>query len=217
MKKESIVDRKIPTLSSTKISVSGSTIINHQARTELNISCDEYVLIDCIEKLVNAKKPINYSLIWEYTGLEKDKVIFLMNEAVINDLLIPSPNTSGYKVTDKWLNAFKPVEVEFEQFWKSEKVNGKTISWTGSKPDALQKFMKVRKIESFDYLMKQKKDYFEMIGNSDWRRVMGCSVFLNITTKRYSEDWTKYDEGRITPAKEEPKRKLSKNEISGMV
>lgn len=170
-----------------------NTMINHNIRIVLGISMEMYAFLDAIEKIIANNEIVSYESIEGRIGLERDKTISLFIEALREDFIEPTKKKSKFELSENWYSSFNPEENEFNEFWAPITVivhgQKKKISWTGSKYDARTKFLKIRKIETFEYLMGQKEDYFNVIAHSDWRRIMGCSVFLNESTKRYIEDW----------------------------
>ena len=194
MAKKIDIDTKIPELFSIQ-PVTGTSIINHQARVKLGLTMEEYAVMEYIEKCSRDSIPVSYTALYEKTGIEHDDAKVLFVDLWERNFIEVTQNLSMYKPTSKWHEGFSTIKNEFEEFWTSKHfvtVNGKKcISWCGSKQDAINKFAKARKIESFEYLINQKNLYFKMIASSDFRQVMGCSVFLNTETKRYSEDWEK--------------------------
>ena len=92
-----------------------------------------------------------------------------------------------------YLETIKPKEqdlsVEFEEFWKP--TFGK--KWTGSKTDAYNKFKKACKEVFAGDLLIAKHNYFYYLSVCSYDRpVMAGSVFLNTTTKRWTEAWQDY-------------------------
>ena len=176
-----------------KQSALGNTTINHNVRVALCISNDMYVFLDAIEKIIQNGSPVDYEAIERRVGIPRKETINLFNLAIEEGYIEYTQSVTKVRLDKKWKEAFRPEDSEFDAFWlpmdflvEGEK---KRVSWTGSKYDARTKFLKVRKEESFEYLMEQKEKYFRVIAHSDWRRIMGCSVFLNKETKRYAEDW----------------------------
>ena len=190
--------------------VVGSSTINHQVRTKLCLSMEEYVILDYIERCHRDSKPVEYVYIYSNTGIEHDVVKILFEVLWGNGWIETSSTVSKFKPTKKWYDGFSSTKNEFEEFWQSldfsTSEGKKKISWSGAKADALDKFAKARKVESFEYLMAQKLAYFKMIASSDYRQVMGCSVFLNVTTKRYSEDWEKQTKKDVVHEVKETKK-----------
>lgn len=210
------ISAKIPELVSIR-PVTGTSIVNHQIRVKLNLSLEEYVIMEYIEKCARDVIGINYPSIYEKTGIEHDDAKELFVTLWTKGFIETTQSVSKFKPTSKWFSALSSIKNEFEEFWMSMHIktaNGKkNISWTGSKQDALNKFTKARKIESFEYLMAQKELYFKMIASSDFRKVMGCSVFLNVDTKRYSEDWGKSINKEIVVEEIVPGLKLTKEMV----
>lgn len=206
-----LTNRVAPEVVSTPRRIIGSTIINHEVRCKLELSNDQYVMMDFFEKFCKDSKQISYIQIYEHIGMDKEFAKLIISTLFHKSLLETYNGINALRPSALWYNAFGDIKNEFDVFWASLDitVNGqkKHIGWTGSKQDALAKFTKARKEESFEFLIKQKHDYFQMIAKSTYRQVMGCSVFLNTTTKRYAEDWTKYDKNGKD---HEPERKESK-------
>ena len=176
----------------------------------------EYAIMEYVEKCARDSVSINYPSIYEKTGVDHDEAKELFVELWTKGFIEVTQTIAKYKPTLKWFEGFSTVKNEFEEFWTSKiynTANGKkNISWAGSKQDAYNKFVKARKIESFEYLMAQRELYFKMIASSDFRKVMGCSVFLNVETKRYSEDWGKQiNKEIIQEVKTQPK--ITKEEV----
>jgi hypothetical protein len=192
MVRDDLQDLKHPDIIAVNL-VNGVTTINNNIRVKLNLSMEEYAIMEHVEKSHRDSVELTYSSIYSKTGIEHDPAKIVFNNLWERGFLITSNTVSRFKPSPKWLGAFSGLKDEFEQFWHSMDIDMpegiKRISWTGSKIDAEKKFCKLRRIETFDYLMKQKVYYFKVIASSSYRTIMGCSVFLNVETKRYSEDW----------------------------
>ena len=221
MTNDSLKDREIPKLSSV-IPVTGHSAIDHQARVHMNLTMEEYALVDMMEKYHKASKPLCSTEIYKCIGIAAEESQPLITRLWAKGFIETCSAKSRFKPTQRWYDGFPDLKKEFEEFWKSvdiPTVNGvKHISWTGAKPSAEKCFEKVRKLESFDYLIAQKIAYFRMIASSSYRKVMGGPVFLNITEKRYSEDWVKSIEKgvlieRQKPDVSKPETKITKEEV----
>ena len=173
------------------VNVNGFTTINHSVRKSLHISMAEYVMLDFLE--IIKKKRITYteSLCYIKTGLsaaEQNKILLtLISKNLCNDSL---------NVTSLWIDAFGNLSGEFEAFWNKTDAKGIVKScWTGSKKDAFDKYCKTRKKYSSDYLLSQRDHYFNFLDHTNslsptfQRAKMGCSVFLSMTTQRFTEDF----------------------------
>lgn len=175
--------------------------------------------MEYVEKCARDVININYPSIYEKTGIDHDEAKELFVTLWKKGFIETTQSISKFKPTIKWFSALSSIKNEFEEFWMAMQIktaNGKkNISWTGSKQDALNKFTRTRKIESFEYLMAQKELYFKMIASSDFRKVMGCSVFLNVDTKRYSEDWGKSINKEIVVEEIVSGLKLTKEMVKG--
>ena len=212
-----IKDRAIPQLASVT-PITGSTTINHSARVAMELSMDEYAVVDMIERYSEASKPFCDTEVYRTLGMNREEVQAVITQLWAKGFIEISKGVSKFRPTTRWKEGFMPTKNEFEQFWEPMDIvttaGKKHIAWTGAKPDAEKKFLKARKLESFEYLMAQKVGYFRMIASSDYRKVMGCSVFLNVDTKRYSEDWAKSTDGKVVQVKEKkPEKTLTKENV----
>lgn len=211
-------NRVAPEIISTPRRITGSTTINHEVRVKLKLNMDEYVMMDFFERFHKASKQISYIQIFENIGIEKEEAKELISSLFHKSMLETYSGINALRPSATWYGAFGDIKNEFDVFWAPLEITvsgqKKHISWTGSKQDALTKFTKARKEESFEFLIKQKHDYFKMIAKSTYRQVMGCSVFLNTTTKRYAEDWSKYDQSKESETKTSEAKKISKKQMN---
>ncbi len=170
--------------------VYGVSVINHYIRLKAGITIAEYVLIEAIEKL-NNKRPEGFYMadVYRYTGLSEEQIRTLVGSLTEKNFLVKQ-NDKPPMIAEKWIRLFDVEDFEFERFWAPMTIEERTIRWTGSKEDAKLKYTKVRKEYSYDYLLHQKELYFKVVINAKFdRQVMGASVFLNMKTKRFTEDF----------------------------
>jgi hypothetical protein len=166
----------------------GINTIEHSARLKLGLNCEEYCIFDTILSRKKKDKKTIFDDIQNHTGLLPSVIniaIFTMTE--IN--LIKTKDSNFMLNTEMVHNAFKEqndmYEEEFKQFWKKDNVN----CWPGPKELAFSKFKIARKKHSFEFIMKQKEDYFVLLEHETWRRPMQASKFLNVNTGQIKEDW----------------------------
>jgi hypothetical protein len=165
----------------------GKTEINHKIRKLLDISNDEYCVVDLVERCHARGIKFSYEECFRRLGmtqLEIDVLIRSMEKKrivmYIND---------NFKPSNKWTEQFEISKDEFEAFWVPVKIADRTIRWTGSKTDCMNKYKTARKQYESSYLYKQKCDYFNLLFENPDRMVMMGSAFLSLTTKRFEEDW----------------------------
>lgn len=179
--------------------VKGKTTINHNVRLKLKINCSEYVLLDyMVEHIHNQKKTFNNSHCETYTGFNLTEQEILIQSLEDKGLAYYNNNQNLKPNVDSWDAAWPDLDKEFKIFWTREEVesNGTITSktdWPGSKSDALSKFKEARKLVSFEYLMKQRKAYEDVLeyqrAHKFQRQKMGGPVFLNPKTRKFDSDF----------------------------
>lgn len=185
------------------------TIIDHKIREKLNISLAGYVVCDALHNNVNIMDNQLMLEIYFMNRLELDNAIseLLEKELIYFDSIF-------YTLSQKWNDChFGDIKKDYDLFWEPMFFNNRKISWTGTHANGLIVYKQTRKIESAEYLQKQKELYFELISESDFRRVMGIPVFLNPKTKRYSEDWESQLSRSIKAAEQELKAKAKESKL----
>jgi hypothetical protein len=169
--------------------IHGSSIINHSIRYRLSINCSDYVVADFIDRMEKAKKEPTFERAFRHLGIDKNSFIAILYK--LAKLNIVDCNTrEGWHVTRLWKDFFSAIEDEFADFWTVDK----KPCWPGSKSAAQDCYVKARKEETKEYLIKQRNDYFKFLTLPEqaFRQKMMATVFLNTKTKRYSEDWSAY-------------------------
>lgn len=161
-----------------------TTIISHKIREKFDISLSAYVVADALNSGENI---MDANLMQENYFMHTRELNDAISELLEKELIYF--DSIFYVISNTWKKAFGNFEEEFEAFWEPMVINNRTIRWTNTKANGLIAYKTARKLETADYLLAQKESYFEMISESDFRQVMGCPVFLNTKTKRYSEDW----------------------------
>ena len=170
---------------------SEKSVINHNIRDKLGITSDEYVIIDLCSRMYTKNK--------KYTGIEmRDKIgydiEFIKNtvKALIDKGFLVRISGEAPRTTDKWNKMFMVSEEEFVEFMAPMTFPSRIVKWTGSKVDSKDKYDKARKIYSSIYLLERKKAYFEFLSRELKRDIMAAAVFLNVKTRRFSEEWETY-------------------------
>lgn len=169
--------------------IRGVTTINHRARVELGLNCSEFVLMNFIVAIVEAKKKYDWIQCYRMTGFTKDQQGAVAQGLIKKGFIFPEQGDPP-KLTDKWYSAFTDLEKEFNFFWKD--IQGRN-AWPGSKPKAMDLFIKRRKEGvPLDLLIRQKNIYFDLLRycelNNFGRQKMMATVFLG-EQRRWEEEW----------------------------
>jgi hypothetical protein len=179
---------KILSEATTKRRPTEKSVINHNIRDRINITCDEYVIIDVCERMYIKNKNYTTNDVRDRLGYEVDFIKEMVKSLFAKGLLEKLDNESP-RATDKWKRLFLVSESDFEEFIKPVTYPNRIIKWTGSKADAKDKYEKAIKIVSPMYLLERKKAYFDFLSRTPHRDIMAAAVFLNVKTRRYSEEW----------------------------
>ncbi len=199
--------------------ISGSTTINHEVRQKLELTNDEYVLLSFLNTAQQEKRDITYELVYRKTAIEKADYDIISNKLFVRDYIRASKVEERVfiKVSKRFREAFYVQERDFDEFWFNAKTG--VCDWPGSKSDALAKYIICRKSYPHDYLMKQKNWYFRFLELPDnsFRKKLGASVFLNMSTKRFEEDFEAHWRASTGVAlKQQPVQPLSKAQKEGL-
>ncbi len=190
-------DNKFKDFVSKPLDITGFSTINHNIRLKTGLTCSEYVLLDYIYTIQKKGKIPEMSECYRKTGFN-DKEQKLLVQALIkkNMVLIPtSENQVAFDITEKWTIHFHNINAEFENlFWTmyDEEKKRNVVAWPGSKPQANKNYIIVRQNHSLEFLLEQRKQYFEYLKacheTGFYRQKMMCSVFLG-PQERFLEDW----------------------------
>lgn len=187
--------------------VSGTTLIDHAKRVALGLNCSEYVLMSYISEQVGTPEPYDIVKVQMRTGLTSGQQDRLISRLTEEKYICWSIKSKTNVPTQKWYAQFSDLEKEFEKFW-TDLIDGKIRNaWPGSRPVAEKLFRKVREKYSFDYIMKQRREYFRYLDRllrikGFDRQKMMATVFLNPEKERFNEKWHTY-----CPEPPKPKKK----------
>jgi len=177
----------------------GSSTINHAARVKLGLTCSQYCFLDFLHR--RQENPTGNQSMWINLGFGEREIDQLTLECMQKGYVMIESGVDGrnasLRLSSKWYNAFTSAEKEFEEFWHETVENKRSVAWTGTKKKALEYWVKLRKKHSFDFMMKQRNDYFQFLRlqkklrKFDQQRLM-CQVFLNPANERYMENYEDY-------------------------
>ena len=167
--------------------ISGSTIINHAIRIQLELTNDEYVLLDFLDLAYKEKRVITKELLFRKIGLHPTQ--FETLRADLQDRKWVRGKDEFIQVSKRWKEAFYISEEDFNEFWLDK--NRTKSDWPGNRKDAFEKYIFVRKKFSHEHIMKAKNWYFRLLALPElaYREKMGASVFLNMKTQRFNDNW----------------------------
>jgi len=176
--------------------IKGSSVINHEVRRKLGISCDLYVFMDYIYDCVQKKREVNIPDTFEATGFDVHEQKELLSQLVKKDFIYPITSPIP-RITSLWSNAFSDFEKEFELFWnKVDKDKSLKVCWPGSKKKAFEKFRLARKSKTLEFLIAQRNAYFDYLEMEQKRgfnrQKMIAERWLNPKNEHYDEDWNDY-------------------------
>jgi len=164
--------------------ITGITTINHAKRVQMNLTIAEYTVADLIDYGNSTRKLLTYDYIWRKIGLDKENFLSIAKSLILKGYV---NSQDGIKVTRKWMDVFMIGDEWFDAFWF---VRGEAY-WPGAKKDAREKFIKVCKFYKPEFVIQCRDNYIRFMNHPDngFRKVMGASVFLNLQTERFKEDW----------------------------
>lgn len=163
-----------------KSTIYGTTTINHLKRTILQLTCDEYVILEFMRYCEIHKKVKTWDYLRNKTGFEKTEFNKLLQTLILKGFVneIDLGERKVYETSNKWNSSFEVTDEEFEIFWKWDK-----YYWPGSKSAGKAKYLLVRKKYSADYLLDRRNAYLtylkkqRVLRNFD-QAIMNCAKFL---------------------------------------
>jgi|TARA_R110002020_G_scaffold113252_5_gene260575 hypothetical protein len=162
----------------------GSTVINHRIKHKLEITGDEYIVLEYIYNMnKDANKVTAYGdmdNLWKSIGMYPPEfgkfAVNLIDKGFIEE-------SHGLVVTNKWINEFVDVNKDkFEEFWE---VYGRI----GNKEQARKMFLKAVKEIYYKDLLEKHAKYVKHLENTEWKGKMHCSTWLNPVSKRYNDEY----------------------------
>lgn len=155
-----------------KMSIKGSTTIDHRICDSLNLSFIEYVILDYIEKHPGK---IDLDKFERSKGLKLlDHIAFL--KLLLSDGLIEGSDLD-FKVTKKWTQYFDTSK-DFDEFWAIFKKNG-------NKAQAIKAYAKARKVVDKETLHTAAARYIKSKeGNPVF---LHASTYLNPETRHWED------------------------------
>ena len=171
--------------------IHGSTMIDHKIRCDMELTMEEYCIMELLYRRNKEDKPFDYDTILRYTGINiewAEKIVAGLN---IRKFIILPKDSKKLRTCQQWSSMHnKQTHTEFDTFWRK---SGR-IMWTGSKAASLRIYLKLRLKYTAMQLLKAKKDYFEFLNlkENQYRQVMACNRFLNQSDENFNQPWTQF-------------------------
>lgn len=170
-------------------SIVGKTIIIHNIRHKLKISCDEYVLLDYLYTREQRKpgQRITYGSLAHHTGFAESDLIILWPLLKERGLVARCEKTKNVRTTEKWNDLFLMEKESFEIFWTVYgRIESKAIGSIGNKAKASEMYKKALKIADAETLLESAKTYTKYCHETG-TFIKNCSSWLN-PTYQYWDD-----------------------------
>lgn len=180
------------------------TTIEHDFRAQLGITCLDYVVLDGLIKMREdatfSKETYSSEMVQNHISstyrLSLEDVMCCMNKLYAMGY-IKKDHANGLYV-NKGIFAEKDgkYKSEFDEIWKTMVINNMKIRWTGTYEMSFNAYKKVRQSYDFQYLLRQKEAYFQMLSKNPYRAIMMCASFFSMKTKRFTEDFGLSTDGK---------------------
>lgn len=170
--------------------VTGKTAVNHARRVHFNMGLLHYVVMDHLIKMSNSSRPVTEIDLWVSIGVKSRQYAKAIQWLTANGFVVTAELNSVPVLTNKHCSTSNlTMEQMFQKFWSAETINGRSYRFIGSKSAAERHFNRVVKEVGYEYLMEQRKWYFRMISESDYRSPMMGATFLSKNDRRFEEDF----------------------------
>lgn len=158
-----------------------TSVINHNIRVELGLTCDEYIVMDIL--LENyCRQPFAFANLETEIGFTVDQFIDILADLVLKEMVYVSGKpVPVYIISDRWLSKFN-VDGDFQEFWTIFREYGNRIN-------ALKHYKIVRKSVDKETLHEAAKAYLAYcdITYSDTKYVNNAQIWLNPATKKWED------------------------------
>jgi len=161
--------------------ITGVTIIDHQIRTELELSCDEYVVIDMLYRWRKkyGKKIMKILSAENISGIAYPTLALIVQSLTEKKLITKTKGVKPYLIpADKW-NKYFNVDEDFEEFW---------ALWhkRGNKVTAKKAYEGARKVADKDTLHKAAKKMVEHV--DELKYLPHAATWLNPSNRKWEDE-----------------------------
>lgn len=173
-----------------KITIIGSSIINHNARSKLGLSVNEYVILQFMAGLVEDGMEISEHSCMAALGLEIKTVMHMVESLQLKGYLGTKTDSEMYYPYEDWWKVHKEKGFEFALFYAPLKIEDTYLKWRNSNATATKKkFGPVLKESPIEQIIYSKLRYF--IGKWETNSldyIMGAERFLG-PDKHWTTQW----------------------------
>ena len=173
-----------------KITIIGSSIINHNARSKLGLSVNEYVILQFMAGLVEDGMGISEHSCMATLGLEIKTVMHMVESLQLKGCLSDKTDSGMYYPYEDWWKVHKEKGFEFALFYAPLKIEDTYLRWRNSNATATKKkFGPVLKETPIEQIIYAKLRY--LIGKWETNSldyIMGAERFLG-PDKHWTTHW----------------------------
>jgi len=173
-----IIKKTLDSEFSYRKTISGYSTINHAVRVQLQLSLEEYVLMDFIFQ-ENQKRTtsIRFDDYFKATGFINENIKELFSLMKDRGLLVLDTKYNRPDVFDEWKAIFSSSDL-FAQLWK--------IHAKGNQPTAKERLPKALKMITFE-LLKEKLKRYVAACNANQTFKKGLDVWLNPQKEHWND------------------------------
>lgn len=173
-----------------KITIIGSSIINHNARSKLGLSVNEYVILQFMAGLVEDGMEISEHSCMATLGIEMKTVMHIVEGLQLKGYLGNETDSGMYYPYEDWWKVHKEKGFEFSLFYAPLKIEDTYLKWRNSNATATKKkFGPVLKESPIEQIIYSKLRY--LIGKWETNSldfIMGAERFLG-PDKHWTTHW----------------------------
>lgn len=170
------------------LKILGRTYINHEVRCKLNLTCDEYNLMDFIFswQTQKPKERIKFKDLYVQAGITKPQLTGLF-ASLKQKKMVFQDEKKIVRTAVKWNKFFSDVD-HFEELWnKYARYNGQVIGNKGNKQKAKEVFNKAIKIVSAKKLIVAAEKYTAHCATTE-TYIKNCSSWLNPNYQYWNDE-----------------------------
>ncbi len=177
------------------VHVYGKTILCHDIRVRLGLTCLEYVFLDFIKIMQDqSDKRIVYQDLWKITGISPEHVPDLWKSLIKKKMVRYDKELKVVVTEDVWNTCFDR-DNEFQDFWenygriKDNEGKYSLIGPIGNRALAFRMFKKTVKNLSPEELKEKARAYTDYCFKNE-RLILHASTWLNPMMRRYNDELT---------------------------
>lgn len=179
-----------------KITVTGSSIINHNARNKLGVSVNDYVLLQFFAEHYSDGIVYSEHSCMAMLGIKREIIEEGRKGLVERKSLMWDVKKALWRPIDEWYVVHKEKGYEFGLYWQPVIIESEIITWRNSSKEATKKKMiQCLKECPIEQLIYSKLRYFIMkLESNSLDYVMGAEPFIG-PDKHFRTHWTLKPDG----------------------